>query len=306
MWRLSGLTSACSGVASKKLRRVTDDELIERRAARDEHRRRSAASPARATRALPGRRNRAGIPGHDADVERADVDTELKRVGRYHRAHGSLAQPFLDLTAALRQVTAAIPANLILRARLPAEIVLQIRRQDFGREPALREHDQLQLPLEEFRRNPSRFRDIRPSNAELLIDHRRIDEQEELLAARRAAFGDELERLFDERLRELLRIGNGRRRADERGIRSVVLADAPHPPQDVGQVAAKYAAIRVQLVDHDIPEVLEELRPPRMVREDARMDHVRVAEDHVRASANGAPGILRRIAVVREDADLEL
>src|SRR6185503_6131175 len=141
-----------------------------------------------------------------------------------------LAQSLLDLTAPLWQVATPIPANLVLRARLPAEIVLQVRRQDFGRESALREHDQLQLPLEEFRRDAPGLGEVRPPDAQLLVDDRRVDEQEELLAARRAALGDELERLLHERLGELLRVGNRRRGADERRIRSVMAADAPHPP----------------------------------------------------------------------------
>ena len=36
------------------------------------------------------------------------------------------------------------------------------------------------------------------------------------------------------------------------------------------------------------------------------MHHVRVAEDDVRTAADGAPGVLRRIAVVCEDADFEV
>ena len=47
------------------------------------------------------------------------------------------------------------------------------------------------------------------------------------------------------------RIGDGRRRADELRIRSVVPADALQAAQHVGQVAAEHAAIRVQLVDDD-------------------------------------------------------
>ena len=68
-------------------------------------------------------------------------------------------------------------------------------------------------------------------------------------------------------------------------------------------MAAKHAAIRVELVDDDEIEVLEQLRPSRMVRQDARMHHVGIAEHDVRAGADGAAGVLRRIAVVGVDAD---
>src|ERR1051326_8168692 len=66
------------------------------------------------------------------------------------------------------------------------------------------------------------------------------------------------------------------------------LQRALQPAQHVAEMTAEDAAIRVQLVDDDELEVLEELRPPRMVRKDARMHHVGVAEDDVRARANRA------------------
>ena len=141
--------------------------------------------------------------------------------------------PFSISRRRLRQIAAAVSANLLGRARRAVEVVLQIRRQDLGRQPALREHDQLQVPLQELRRDAPRLGQIRTADAELLVDDRRIDEEEELLAARRAALVDELERLLDQPLGQLARIGDRRRRADEHRIRSVVLADPPQPPQHV-------------------------------------------------------------------------
>ena len=83
-------------------------------------------------------------------------------------------------------------------------------------------------------------------------------------------------------------------------------ADALEPPNDVREMAAEHATIRVQLVDDDEPEILEQLRPARMVREDPRVHHVGVAEHDVRLAANRAPRIRRRVAVVREDANLRV
>src|SRR5262245_34288376 len=80
-------------------------------------------------------------------------------------------------------------------------------------------------------------------------------------------------------------------------------ADSAEPSQDVSKMAAEDAAIRMQFVDDDVPEVLEQLRPPGMMRKYPRVEHVRIGQDDVRARSNGAPGILRRIAVVGEDAD---
>ena len=41
--------------------------------------------------------------------------------------------------------------------------------------------------------------------------------------------------------------------------RAVVAADAAQPADDVGDVAAEHAPVVVQLVDHDVPQVLEQL-----------------------------------------------
>jgi len=46
-------------------------------------------------------------------------------------------------------------------------------------------------------------------------------------------------------------------------------ADAAQTSQDVAQMAAKDAAIRVELVYDDIAQIFKELGPPRMMRKDA-------------------------------------
>ena len=153
-----------------------------------------------------------------------------------------------------------------------------------------------------MRRVSDRYDRRMPSS---LVDHRRVDEEEHLLAARRAGLRHQLERLLHQRLGQLARVGNRRRRADEGGIRAVVPAHAAQPAQHVGEMAAEHAAIGVQLVDHHVAQVLEQLRPARMVRQDARVDHVGIAQHHVRAAADGAARVLRRVAVVGEDADLQ-
>jgi hypothetical protein len=60
----------------------------------------------------------------------------------------------------------------------------------------------------------------------------------------------------------------------------------------------------MQFVDDDEPQVLEQLCPLRVVRQDPRMEHVGVAQHDVCARPNGAPRVLRRVAVVGEDADV--
>ena len=72
------------------------------------------------------------------------------------------------------------------------------------------------------------------------------------------------------------------------GLAAVVGAHPEQPPEDVGDVAAEHAAVRVQLVDDDDPELLEQLEPLRVVGEDRRVEHVRVGDDDL-AGARGSP-----------------
>ena len=85
-----GIDERALGRRVEEIRRVADDELIERRAAGHHHRRRAARPPPGAARALPRGGNRARIAGHHGHVERADVDAELERVGRDDGAHRAL------------------------------------------------------------------------------------------------------------------------------------------------------------------------------------------------------------------------
>ena len=95
--------------------------------------------------------------------------------------------PFSISRRLQRQVAAAVAADPLRRRPAPLEVVLQIRRQDLGGQAALREHDELQVSLQELRRDAARLAQIRAADAELMVHDRRIDEHEELLAARRAA-----------------------------------------------------------------------------------------------------------------------
>ena len=69
-------------------------------------------------------------------------------------------------------------------------------------------------------------------------------------------------------------------------------------------MAAEDAAVRVELVDDDVAQVLEEPDPLRVVRQDPRVEHVRVRQHHVGAGPDGAPRVLRGVPVVGVDAQL--
>ena len=101
------------------------------------------------------------------------------------------AQAFFDLATPQRQVAATIAANALGHARHILEVFLQVGREDLGGEPALREHDHLEVAAQELAGDAPRFGDIRAADAQLAIDDRRIDEDEILLAPRRTALLDQ-------------------------------------------------------------------------------------------------------------------
>jgi hypothetical protein len=124
------------------------------------------------------------------------------------------------------------------------------------------------------------------------------------LAARGAGLVDQLHRRLDEPLCQLLRVADGRGRGDEDRVAAVVRADALEPADHVGHVAAEHPAVGVQLVDHHVAQVLEEVRPLGVVRQDAPVQHVRVGHHHVAAIAQDAPRLGRRVAVVGEGLEV--
>src|ERR1019366_8384774 len=104
-------------------------------------------------------------------------------------------------------------------------------------------HQRLQTVVNELQRDAPRLADITTPDSQLTVHHRRIVEDEELLAARRAVRIHDAEGQFRERLGQLAWIGDGGRAADEDGLRSVEFANAFQAPQQVRQVAAVDAAI---------------------------------------------------------------
>ena len=72
-------------------------------------------------------------------------------------AHLSCAKPAFDLAPPHRQIPAAIPANQLRHAGHIFEILLEICRENFGRQAALRKHDHLQVATQKFPRHTPRF-----------------------------------------------------------------------------------------------------------------------------------------------------
>ena len=213
--RLSGLIAALLDRRAEEVVGVLRDELVERRRVGDQHRHRGARAPAGAARLLPGRGDGARIAHQHRRVEAADVDPELERVRGDDPEHRALAQPALDLAALERQVAAAVAADDAFGARLRLERLLQVGHEHLGREPRGGEHDRLQPLAEERQRHVARRVERRLADAELAVHDRRVVDREVALAARRAALVDERHLALGQALRQLLRVADRGRGADE-------------------------------------------------------------------------------------------
>ena len=75
-------------------------------------------------------------------------------------------------------------------------------------------------------------------------------------------------------------------------------ADPSQPPKDVGHIASEHASIDMHIVDDDIAQVSEEIRPTIMLGEDPQVQHVGIGEDDLRPFSNRTALRGRRIAVV--------
>ena len=81
-------------------------------------------------------------------------------------------------------------------------------------------------------------------------------------------------------------------------VAPVVRADAEQATQDVGDMPAEDPAVGMQLVDHDDPELLEQLEPLRVVGEDRAVEHVRVGDHDLAGCPDGRPDRRGRVAVI--------
>ncbi len=131
-----------------------------------------------------------------------------------------------------------------------------------------------------------------------LLHDRRVPEDDELAAPGRTVIGDHAQGQPGQLRCQLLGVGDGRRAADEAWIGPVVGAEAPQPPDDVGRVRAEDAPVRVDLVEHDILQVAEEVRPRVVVGQDAHMQHVGVGQHDLGVALDQPAAVARRVAVV--------
>ena len=273
------------------------------RARRDEDRDARALAPARPAELLPRRRDRARVAGQDRDVQAPDVDAELERIGRDDAEDLAVAQPSLDRPALRRQVAAAVAADATARPVALAQRLAEAGQQQLDRDARPPEDDGLAPGAQERQRPALGQRHGRAARAARRFDEGRVDEQDVALAGRGAVAVHQPCRSPGQHRRELARVPDRRRAADDDRPAAVVRADPQEPAQDVGDVAAEHAAVGVQLVDDDELELLEQLEPLRVVGEDRRVEHVRVGHDDLARRPDRGPDRRRGVAVVRRGDD---
>ena len=293
------------GVEARLLRGAVEEVLgmarhepVDGARARDEDRDADVPAAPGAAHLLPRRGDRAGIAGQDRGVEAPDVDPELERVRRDDAEDVARPQPGLDRPPLVRQVAAAVPAHALVLAASFAHRFAQRREQQLDRDPRAAEDDRLAAGAQERQRRPMREPVGSGPDTRALVERGRVEDDDVPLALGRAGTVDDAERPAGQRLRQVAGIPDRRRAADDPRGRAVVRAEAHETAQDVRDVAAEDAAVRVRLVDDDEAELLEQLEPLRVVRQDRRVKHVRVRHHDLARLADEAADRRRRVPVV--------
>ena len=229
---------------------MVDHVLVDRRARRDEDRDARVLAPAGPPELLPRRGDRARVARQDRGVEPADVDAQLERVGRDDAEDLAVAQAALDRAPLRRQVAAAVAADARARAASSRAATRAGRSAAARPRPAsARTRSSGALPAGTAA--PSAGRASRPSCVPRSPDGGSADRPAGRGARPEGAPVRSMTRLGRpvSIVGELARVPDRRRAADDDRRAAVVRADPQQPAEDVGDVAAEDAAVRVELVD---------------------------------------------------------
>ena len=150
---------------------------------------------------------------------------------------------------------------------------------------------------------PRRFSERARPQPELGVEERRVPERDRPLGPGRRVVLDHRRLLAGERQRELAGVRDRGRREQELRLGAVDPREPPQPAQDVRDVRAEDAAVDVRLVHDHEAEVVEEVAPQVVSRQDADVEHVRVREHEVRPAADLASPLGRCVPVVDRRAD---
>jgi hypothetical protein len=278
---------------------MSHEVLVERRVVRDEYRKRLFFPAPRAPGLLPRRGDAPRITDDDRCMERPDVDPELEGVRADHGLEVAAEEPPLDLAPLLGEIAASVGMHGVLhrRAVLP-EHLPRVARDDLAHDAGADKGDRLHVVEDEPRHEIGGLDIGAPAFHLADIDRRRVPEQELLAAAWATVFGDDPDLPPEKPLGVLAGIGDRRRRSGEHRMRAVVRRDSLEPPHDVRDVRTENAAVRVDLVDHDVLEPREKARPLRVIGKNPRVEHVGIREEHFRLVAEPAAARGGGVAVI--------
>jgi len=265
---------------------MVDDELVDRPGPRDENGHARLRTPACPAHLLPRCRDGAGVPGEDRNVEPADVDAELEGIGADHAQDFARPKAGFDRPTLGGQVPAAIATDPTDRALTFTEVVPKAGQDELDGMPRSTEHDRLAPGAQECQGRPTGKTKSAAPHAQPRIDERRVEHDYVLLPGGSPVAVDDGHWPAGKRLGQHLRIPDRRRAANDLRPAPVVVAQPQEPPEHVGDVTAEHAAVRVRLVDNYVAQLLEQLEPLRVMRQDPGMEHVRVGHDDLAGSSD--------------------
>ena len=174
-------------------------------------------------------------------------------------------------------------------ALVTGKAVAQIGEQQLGRQPGAAEDDGLHVGLDAGGGEVGGFEGGRPAQAALRVHERRVHQDDMLLPAWGAVALHQGDGLLDQPLRQLLRVGDGGAGEHELGPAAVVGAEPPSRRSTPATWLPKTPAVGVHLVDHHPAQPGQELRPLRVIGQDAHVQHVRIGEHQARRLADPGP-----------------
>ena len=207
-----------------------------------------------------------------------------------------------------RPLASGHPRRRVCRARAPRaraprarpfEILLDDSRQDLDTLARFDEADRARALADQSREDFRGLGERRTPRAERLVGQGWVPHRDLPPRCRRVVAVDQLHILqARQALRELARVRDCRRRQQEARRGPVCRRDPSQAAQHVRDVRPENPAVDVRLVDHHHREVREQLAPGAVIREDPEVQHIRVAQHHVRAPADLRARLARRVAVV--------
>ena len=284
---------------------MCNDKLIQRRRIGDHDDQARAFAPAGTASLLPCGSDRAGITAHHARLEGTDIDAQLEGVGGDDGIYGAVSQTVFDFTAFSGKISAPVTANASALAQGIGNQFFQLLSKDLDLDPALGKDDRLDTVADQHGGNHARFTESAFSDPQLPVDYRRIIKDKVAFACRRAVTVDLDYRASDQGLGQFFRILDRRGAEYELRMAAVELAQPEQATQDVGQVAAKYPAVCMDLVNDDKAQVFEQFDPLGVMRENTGMQHVWIGDDDMPRLPDRTPCRAGRIPVIGIGFDVD-